>query len=41
MGDQLTTVSKVRLGKRLGNITSEEMARVEAAIAVQLALTLK
>lgn len=41
MGDQLTTVSKERLGSRLGNITSEEMARVEAAIAVQLALTLK
>ena len=41
MGDQLTTVSKERLGNRLGNITSEEMARVEAAIAVQLGLNLK
>jgi mRNA interferase MazF len=41
MGDQLTTVSMERLGGKLGNITSEEMARVEAAVAIQLALTLK
>jgi len=41
MGDQLTTVSKERLGKKLGVLGAEDMARVEAAIAVQLGLTLK
>jgi mRNA interferase MazF len=38
---QLTTVSKLRIGNKLGFIDSEDMARVEAAIAVQLALHLK
>jgi len=41
MGDQLTTVSKERLGKKLGVLGAEDMSRVEAAIAVQLGLTLK
>lgn len=39
--DQLTTVSKQRLGGRVGVLGSEDIARVEAAIAVQLALNLK
>jgi len=41
MADQLTTVSKQRLGSRVGVLVSEDVARVEAAIAVQLALNLK
>jgi mRNA interferase MazF len=38
---QLTTVSKLRVGTKLGLIDSVEMAKVEAAIAVQLGLNLK
>jgi mRNA interferase MazF len=41
MGDQLTTISKERLGKKIGALNAEDLARVEAAIAVQLGLTLK
>jgi mRNA interferase MazF len=41
MADQLTTVSKQRLGSRVGVLGSEDITRVEAAIAVQLALNLK
>jgi|SRR6185312_148794 len=41
MADQLTTAGKQRLGKKLGSLTSEDMARVEAAVAVQLSLRLK
>jgi len=41
MADQLTTVSKQRLGGQVGVLGSEDIARVEAAIAVQLALNLK
>ena len=41
MGDQLTTVSKQRLGKKLGALSVEDMTRVESAIAIQLALNLK
>ncbi|MGO8759526.1 MAG: type II toxin-antitoxin system PemK/MazF family toxin [Terracidiphilus sp.] len=41
MADQLTTVSKQRLGGRVGDLNGEDIARVEAAIAVQLALNLK
>jgi len=41
MADQLTTVSKQRLGNKLGTITTNDLTRVEAAIAVQLALNLK
>jgi mRNA interferase MazF len=41
MADQLTTASKQRLGSKLGTLSFEDMVRVEAAIAVQLALHLK
>ena len=41
MADQLTTVSKQRVGGRAGVLGSGDIARVEAAIAVQLALNLK
>src|SRR5271169_5949368 len=37
MGDQLTTVSKERISRKVGVISAEDMARVEAAVAVQLA----
>ena len=38
MADQLTTVSKQRLGKKLGTVISEDMTRVDAAVILQLAL---
>jgi len=38
MADQLTTVSKQRIRKKAGEITSEEMTAVELAIRVQLGL---
>lgn len=41
MADQLTTASKQRLGRKLGSLSTEDMARVESAIAVQLSLRLK
>ncbi len=41
MADQLATVSKQRLGNKLGTIAADDMTRVETAIAVQLALNLK
>lgn len=41
MADQLTTVSRQRLGKRIGVLGSKDVAAVEAAIAIQLALNLK
>lgn len=41
MADQLTTVSKQRLGNRMGILGPEDISRVEAAIAIQLALSLK
>ncbi|HEX8711922.1 MAG TPA: type II toxin-antitoxin system PemK/MazF family toxin [Terracidiphilus sp.] len=41
MADQLTTASKQRLGGKLGTLSSADMARVEAAVAVQLSLRLK
>lgn len=40
MADQLTTVSKQRLGRKLGIINSADMSRVEAAVVLQLALSL-
>ena len=40
MADQLTTVSKQRLGKRLGIVGSSDMSRVEAAVVLQLSLSL-
>jgi mRNA interferase MazF len=41
IGSQLTTASKQRLGAKLGVLGSGDLARVEAAIAVQLGLNLK
>jgi mRNA interferase MazF len=38
MADQLTTISKQRLGKKLGIIKPDDMARVDAAVILQLAL---
>lgn len=38
MADQLTTVSKQRLGKRLGSLGKEDMGRVEAAVLLQLGI---
>jgi mRNA interferase MazF len=38
MADQLTTVSKQRMRKKVGEITSEEMTAVELAIRVQLGM---
>ncbi len=41
MASQLATASKLRVGAKLGVIGMEDIAKVEAAIAVQLGLTLK
>ena len=38
MADQIATVSKERLGKRIGRLSSEHMNAVGRAIRVQLAL---
>lgn len=38
MADQLTTVSKLRLLNRAGNLTTSEMEQVELAIKVQSSL---
>ncbi|MFZ0392595.1 MAG: type II toxin-antitoxin system PemK/MazF family toxin [Terracidiphilus sp.] len=38
MADQLTTVSRIRLGKRLGAISSADMDRIEDAVMLQLGL---
>lgn len=38
MADQLTTVSKLRLGQRIGVVSASDLAGVERAIAVQLGL---
>ena len=38
MADQLTTVSKQRLGKRVGNLSKEDIGRVETAVLVQLGI---
>jgi mRNA interferase MazF len=38
MADQLATVSKTRLGQKIGQLSAEQMHRVEQAICVQLAL---
>jgi mRNA interferase MazF len=39
MADQLTTASKLRLGSKMGQLSAEDMAKVEAAIKVQLDLS--
>jgi mRNA interferase MazF len=41
IGSQLATASKLRFGAKLGIVGAEDMARVEAAVAVQLGLTLR
>ncbi len=38
MADQLTTISKHRLAKRIGRVTPDEMERIEIAIQTQLGL---
>lgn len=38
MADQLTTVSKQRLGNQAGDLSAEEMDRIERAIGIQLGL---
>ena len=38
MADQIATVSKVRLKKRIGKISSEEMQNLERVIKLQLEL---
>jgi mRNA interferase MazF len=39
VADQLTTASKIRFGRRMGQLSFEDMQRVEAAIRVQLDLS--
>ncbi|MGB7984125.1 MAG: type II toxin-antitoxin system PemK/MazF family toxin [Terracidiphilus sp.] len=41
IASQIATASKLRFGAKLGTLSSEDIVRVEAAIAVQLGLTLK
>jgi mRNA-degrading endonuclease toxin of MazEF toxin-antitoxin module len=36
MADQLATVSKLRLFKRVGLLSEEDMRRIEEAIKIQL-----
>lgn len=38
MSDQLTTISKLRLRKKITQITPEEMASVEEAVLLQLGI---
>lgn len=38
MADQLTTVSKSRLGKRLGKLAGHDISRIEQAVKLQLDL---
>ena len=38
MADQISTVSKLRLIKKVGTLSSEDMLQLERAIRVQLAL---
>ena len=38
MADQLTTVSKLRLIDKLGQITEHELVMIESAIKIQLGL---
>ena len=38
MADQLTTVSKQRLGNRMGVLSQDDMRQVERAVKVQLGL---
>lgn len=38
MADQLTTVSKQRLGAKVGILNNEDMGRIEAAVLLQLGI---
>ena len=38
MGDQLTTASKERMGRRIGALSAADLARVEDAILLQLGI---
>ena len=38
MADQLSTISKLRLGDRIGRISREDITAIERAICLQLAL---
>ena len=38
MADQLTTVSKARLGDQLGELSFDDLQRIERAIRIQLGL---
>jgi mRNA interferase MazF len=38
MADQLTTASKLRLKNRIGNISGEDMTRIERAMLLQLGI---
>ena len=38
MADQIRTVAKLRLGKRIGMVTTQEMAGIEDVIKLQLGL---
>jgi mRNA interferase MazF len=40
MADQLTTISKQRIGNKLGAVSVADMKRIEQAVIVQLALTI-
>ena len=39
LADQLTTVSKQRLGDKLGELSADDLRQVERAVRVQLGLT--
>ena len=39
LADQLTTVSKQRLGEKLGELSADDLRQVERAVRVQLGLT--
>jgi len=39
MADQLATVSKTRLGNKVGAVGAEDMANIEQAILIQLGIT--
>lgn len=38
MADQLTTVSKQRLGARVGTLTNDDVKKVESAVLLQLGI---
>jgi len=38
MADQITTISKQRVGRRLSKIDAKDISRIEAAVLIQLGL---